>query len=130
MRKGVASGSYLATVHHRTSRLPDVSSIAGSFTKGKDVMTTLNPELTFRMEARDGHFYQTAVRQKRARISKRAEQFGLIIGSATKGQTYLYWRTHCSSFRCRIGQNSIVGSTARDIEYRQRPIRTGLRVAQ
>src|SRR2546421_1495470 len=92
MRKGVASGSYLATVHHRTSRLPDVSSIAGSFTKGKDVMTTLNPELTFRMEARDGHFYQTAVRQKRARISKRTEQFGLIIGSATKGQTHLYWR--------------------------------------
>jgi len=86
------TGSYFATAHHRTSRLPDVSSIAGSFTKGKNVMTTLNPELTFRMEARDGHFYQTAIRQKRGRISKRSEQFDLIIGSATKGQTYLYWR--------------------------------------
>jgi len=85
------AGSYLATAHRRASRLPDVSSIAGSFTKGKDVMTTLNPELTFRMEARDGHFYQTAIRQKRGRITKRTEQFDLVIGSATKGQTYLYW---------------------------------------
>jgi Cytochrome c554 and c-prime len=85
-------GTYLATAHHRTSRVPDVNSIAGSFAKGKDVMNTLNPELTFRMEASDGHFYQTAIRQKRGRTTKRTEQFDLVIGSATKGQTYLYWK--------------------------------------
>ena len=84
--------SYLLTAHHRTSRLPDAGSIAGSFMKGQDVLTTLNPELTFRMEARDGHFYQTAIRQKRGRITKQTEQIDLVIGSATKGQTYLYWR--------------------------------------
>jgi hypothetical protein len=55
-------------------------------------MTTLNPEITFRMEASDGHFYQTAIRQKRGRITKRTEQIDLVIGSATKGQTYLYWK--------------------------------------
>jgi hypothetical protein len=55
-------------------------------------MSTLNPELTFRMEARDGHFYLTAIRQKQAHISKRTEQIALVIGSATKGQTYLYWK--------------------------------------
>src|SRR5580692_4410980 len=84
--------SYLATAHHKTSRLPDRSSIAGSFTKGHDVMSTLNPELTFGMEARDGHFYETAIRRKQGHIAKRTEQIALVIGSATKGQTYLYWK--------------------------------------
>jgi hypothetical protein len=84
--------SYLQTAHQKTSRLPDGNSIAGSFTTGHDRMSTLNPELTFRMEARDGHFYQTAIRQKQAHIAKRTEQIDLVIGSATKGQTYLYWK--------------------------------------
>src|SRR6266480_3033376 len=47
------TGSYLATAHHRTSRLPDVSSIAGSFTKGKDVMTTLNPDTRLKAKVRN-----------------------------------------------------------------------------
>ena len=84
--------SYLATAHQKTSRLPDRNSIAGSFTNGQDRMSTLNPELTFRMEARDGHFYETAIRQKQAHLAKRTEQIDLVIGSATKGQTYLYWK--------------------------------------
>lgn len=84
--------TYLATAHHRTSRLPNVSSIAGSFAKGKDVMTTFNPELTFRMEALDGHFYQTAILQKTGHVKKQTEEMDLVIGSATKGQTYLYWK--------------------------------------
>ncbi len=84
--------TYLATAHHRTSRLPDATSIAGSFIKGKDVMTTFNPELTFRMEARNGHFYETANRQRNSHVIERKEQIDLVIGSATKGQTYLYWK--------------------------------------
>jgi hypothetical protein len=84
--------SYVATAHHRTSRLPEASSIAGSFASGKNVMTTLNPELTFRMEARDGQFYETAIRDKQGRVTKRTEAIQLVIGSATKGQTYLYWK--------------------------------------
>jgi len=55
-------------------------------------MSTLNPELTFGMEARDGHFYETAIRRKQGHIAKRTEQIALVIGSATKGQTYLYWK--------------------------------------
>jgi cytochrome c554/c'-like protein len=85
------STTYLATAHHRTSRLPDATSIAGSFVKGKNMMTTFNPELTFRMEAREGHFYETAVRQRNGHGTERTEQIDLVIGSATKGQTYLYW---------------------------------------
>jgi len=55
-------------------------------------MSTLNPELTFRMESRGGHFYESAIRQKQAHTTKRTEQIDLVIGSATKGQTYLYWK--------------------------------------
>jgi hypothetical protein len=84
--------TYLATAHHRTSRLPDATSIAGNFSRGKDVMTTFNPELTFRMEARDGHFYETAIRHENAHVTERKERIDLVIGSATKGQTYLYWK--------------------------------------
>jgi hypothetical protein len=84
--------TYLATAHHRTSRRPDASSIAGSFSRGKDVMTTFNPELTFRMDARNGHFYETATQQKNSHVTERREQIDLVIGSATKGQTYLYWK--------------------------------------
>lgn len=84
--------AYLLTAHHRTSSLPDATSIAGSFANGRNGLTTFNPEVRFVMEARNGHFYQTAIRQKNGHITKRTEQIDLVIGSATKGQTYLYWR--------------------------------------
>jgi Cytochrome c554 and c-prime len=84
--------SYLATAHHRSSRLPDVASVAGNFAHGNDVMTTFNPELTFHMEVRDGGFYETAIRRKDGRTTRRTERIDLVIGSATKGQTYLYWK--------------------------------------
>jgi hypothetical protein len=84
--------AYLATAHHRTSRLPDATAIAGNFTKGMNAMTTFNPELRFEMDSRDGHFYETAIVQKNGRIKKQTEEMDLVIGSATKGQTYLYWK--------------------------------------
>ncbi len=84
--------SYLATAHHRTSKLPDRLSIAGRLDAGKNVMTTFNPELQFIMEARNGHFYETAVWNKNGHVSRQTEQMDLVIGSATKGQTYLYWK--------------------------------------
>ena len=84
--------SYLATAHHKTSRLPDATSIAGSFAPAHNAMSTLNPELTFHMESRDGRFFETAVRQKPGHPTKRTEPIDLVIGSATKGQTYLYWK--------------------------------------
>lgn len=55
-------------------------------------MTTFNPELTFLMETRDGHFYQTAIQRKNGHTTKHTEQIDLVVGSATKGQTYLYWK--------------------------------------
>ena len=84
--------SYLATAHHRTSRLPNSESIAGHFSAHENLMTTFNPELSFQMESRDGHFYESAVVSKPGHAHKRTEEIGIVIGSGNKGQTYLYWK--------------------------------------
>jgi len=84
--------SYLTTAHHRTSRLPEAGSIAGSFARGENTMKTFNPELTFLMEARDDRFYESAIRRRNGHAAKHTAQIDLVIGSATKGQTYLYWK--------------------------------------
>jgi hypothetical protein len=83
---------YLATAHHRTSRLPDSQSVAGPFLPGKNKLSTLNPHLSFTMEVRDGHFYQTADLHKPGHTIKRTEEIDIVLGSATKGQTYLFWK--------------------------------------
>jgi hypothetical protein len=55
-------------------------------------MTTLNPELSFRMDAINGHFYETAILAKPGHATMRSEQFNIVVGSGRKGQTYLYWK--------------------------------------
>ncbi len=84
--------SYQASAHHRTSRLPDENSIAGRFTTGRNRLKTLNPELSFRMDSSDGRFFESALLHKRGQTNEQREPIDLVIGSATKGQTYLYWK--------------------------------------
>jgi len=84
--------TFLKTRHRSTSHLPDEISIAGKFSEGKNRMKTLNPELSFRMDEKDGHFYQTAILAKPSRTALRTEQFDIVVGSGRKGQTYLYWK--------------------------------------
>jgi hypothetical protein len=83
---------YQATAHHRTSRQPNGVTIPGHFSGRERIMTTFNPELTFQMDARDGHFYESSILNRRGHLQKHTEQIDIVIGSATKGQTYLYWR--------------------------------------
>ena len=80
------------TAHHRTSHLASADSIAGSFTPPGNTMKTVNPALSFRMDARDGGFYQTAIFGELPHATERSEAFGIVIGSGGKGQTYLYWK--------------------------------------
>lgn len=84
--------TFLETRHHRTSQCPDAASIAGKFSPGENRMTTLNPELSFRMDAINGHFYETAILAKPGHATMRSEQFNIVVGSGRKGQTYLYWK--------------------------------------
>jgi len=55
-------------------------------------MKTVNPALSFRMDTRDGGFYQTAIFGEPPHATERSEAFGIVIGSGGKGQTYLYWK--------------------------------------
>ena len=80
------------TAHYLTSRVPDKNSILGKFSPGTNVMTTSNPELFFRMEEKDGGFFQTAVEGTAPYITPRMERFAFVIGSGGKGQTYLFWK--------------------------------------
>jgi hypothetical protein len=84
--------TFQLTAHHRTSQVPSAQSIAGKFTPPENSMKTIDPGLSFRMEARDGRFYQTAVFGEPPHVKDHAEAFGLVIGSGRKGQTYLYWK--------------------------------------
>ena len=43
------------------------------------------------MEARDGHFFQTAIADNDTQHLTHAEPIDLVVGSGTRGQTYLYW---------------------------------------
>jgi hypothetical protein len=80
--------SYLSTAHHLTSRPATKDSIAGKFEAGKNILKTREPELYFKMEAKENGFFQTAILATAPIISKR---FDLVVGSGRKGQTYLYW---------------------------------------
>jgi Cytochrome c554 and c-prime len=75
--------SFHQTPHYLTSSLPNAHSILGNFTPGDNVLKTANPNLVFRMEAKQGGFFQTA--------NARSERFDFVVGSGEKGQTYLYW---------------------------------------
>jgi Cytochrome c554 and c-prime len=86
------TNSYLRTAHHLTSRLASKDSIMGPFAPGQNTMTTFNPQLSFLMEARDGHFYETALLRKANQPARHTEEIALVVGSATRGQTYLYWK--------------------------------------
>jgi hypothetical protein len=84
--------TFALTAHHRTSKLPSADSIAGKFTPSDNTMKTVDPGLSFRMDARDGGFYQTAVFGEPPHTREHSEAFGIVIGSGGKGQTYLYWK--------------------------------------
>jgi cytochrome c554/c'-like protein len=80
------------TAHYLTSRLPDRTSILGSFSPGANVLETSNPALFFRMEATEKSFFQTAVEGRPPGEFSHTERFDFVIGSGNKGQTYLYWK--------------------------------------
>jgi hypothetical protein len=80
------------TAHHLTSRPPTADSIAGPFRSGANILKTSNPALFFRMDAKDGRFYETAIWGIPPSTSQQTQPIDLVIGSGRKGQTYLYWK--------------------------------------
>ena len=84
--------SFSKTAHHLTSRQATADSIAGTFASGANILKTSNPGLCFRMDAKDGRFYQTAIFGLPPSTTEQTEPIDLVIGSGRKGQTYLFWK--------------------------------------
>ena len=90
--------SYLRTSHHLTSQLANKSSVLGSFTPGSNVLmivdpsrTTAQPGLYFKMEAKNGSYYETAVTGWGKDLLTQSEHIDIVTGSGVRGATYLYW---------------------------------------
>lgn len=84
--------SFTRTAHHLTSRQATADSIVGTFSSGANVLKTSNPGLSFRMDAKGGQFYETAVWGIPPSTTEETEPIDVVIGSGRKGQTYLYWK--------------------------------------
>lgn len=119
--------TYHRSAHFNTSAFPAQNTIHGSFSAGSNILNTMDPALHFEMLTTNGAFFQKAVRQVSAtRIGHRDEQFGLVIGSGRKGQTYGYWRGDLLyqlpvSFWTEMGWVNSPGFTD-GIAYFERPI--------
>jgi len=81
--------TFLQTAHVVTSAEATARSIKGRFAAGHNVLRTRSPGVSFRMEERNGAFYETGVDSAQSRaITRRIE---LVVGSGRRGQSYLYW---------------------------------------
>jgi len=79
--------SHLATAHHLTSQPAEEKLIKGSFVPGKNVFA-YSEFVAVAMEKRDSGFFQAEyVNGER----KKSRRFDIVVGSGTKGQTYLSW---------------------------------------
>jgi hypothetical protein len=72
--------------------------VLGSFRAGANILmiadparTSPEPGLYFKMEAKDGGYYQTAVTGSGADLQTRTERMDVMTGSGVRGATYLYW---------------------------------------
>ena len=89
---------YLHTSHYLTSQPANKESVLGSFREISNVLTivdpitTAEPGLYFKMEAKDGGFYETAVTGWGKQVQTRTERMDIVTGSGVRGVTYLYWQ--------------------------------------
>lgn len=78
--------SHMNTAHYLTSQPAISQYIKGSFEKGKNVFV-FDERVKVVMEKRNDSFYQVADLHGAEQIRR----FDMVIGSGTKGQTYLNW---------------------------------------
>ncbi len=85
--------TYRLTNHNLTSSLPSSSTLKGSFAPGSNTMSTVLPDLTFRMDQRGSNFFETAISGDPPHTKERTEPIDIVIGTGEKGQTFLYWHS-------------------------------------
>lgn len=79
--------TYLRTPHHLTSSPALQTTIKGSFAKDSN-MVQYRSSLKVVMENTDSGFYQVAYLDN---MPKQSARFDMVIGSGSKGQSYLSW---------------------------------------
>lgn len=79
--------SHALTAHAQTSSTASKNSVKGSFAIGKNIYP-LNDRYKIELRQEDGIFYQVGF-QDNAEVIK--VPMDVVVGSGTKGQTYLYW---------------------------------------
>ena len=83
---------FIQTAHYHTSALANKDSILGSFEPGENVMKTKQPGFRFKLEAKEGNFYQTLLVDENDTTYEHSARFDIVTGSGNVGQTYLYWQ--------------------------------------
>jgi Cytochrome c554 and c-prime len=84
--------SYMKTRHHLDSSRPSAETIHGHFDSGHNMMASLDPDVSFRMDAKNGSFFETSLVGRPGHEKTDTEKMDIVIGSGAKGQSYLYWR--------------------------------------
>jgi hypothetical protein len=110
------------TAHHLTSQPATRESIAGSFSPGKNVLRTPEPELQYRMEARAEGLFQTGVLGTPPDTVSLSQRFDLVVGSGRKGQTYLYWGENNQLFQLPVSYWTSIGDWVNSPGYGDRVI--------
>ena len=90
--------SYEHTSHRLTSQLASAGSVLGTFRPGANVLmisdpgrATSEPGLYFKMEEKNGSYYEIAVTGWEGTTESRTERIDIVTGSGVRGATYLYW---------------------------------------
>jgi len=86
--------SHLNTAHYLTSTTASEKTILGSFDTGKNEFV-FSDRVKVVMEKRDSGLYQAAYLNG---VEKQSRRFDIVVGSGTKGQSYLNW-THNGLFQ-------------------------------
>lgn len=110
------------TAHHLSSREASATSIAGSFAAGKNILKTLDPDLSYRLEAKPDGFFQVGLLGTPPDAVSVSERFDLVIGSGRKGQTYLYWGKDDQLFQLPVSYWTEVGSWVNSPGYGDRTL--------
>src|SRR5579871_2821865 len=84
--------SYKTTRHHLDSAAPSAETIHGHFDPNRNTMSSLDPDVSFRMTVKGGAFYETSFEGAPGHQKAHTEKVDVVIGSGRKGQTFLYWR--------------------------------------
>lgn len=110
---------YDSTAHHLTSRIASKDSILGKF---DDVLKTSEPELSYRLEARNNGFFQTGVLGTPPDAVSISQRFDFVIGSGRKGQTYLYWGENDQLFQLPVSYWTALNSWVNSPGYGDRTL--------